>query len=235
MKLHSTITSGYTRKVWVVAHETGLVDRIERIPTNPHVDEYLRHHNPLCRIPTLVLDDGDTLFDSPVICEYLDSRSETRKLFPAKGPARWRALKLQALGDGLLDANTARRAELMRPKSTQSVEAIAHRTLAIKAGYEWLENHIDHLQLDEITIGDISIACALGWSQLAFPDERWEEPLQRLAAWHAEFERRPSMRATHYSTLKQKLLPSDVKEGPAARPVGDVTPIMFSHETDRLS
>ena len=68
MRLHSTITSPYARKVWVVAHETGLISQIERVPTNPHVDEYLRSDNPLCRVPTLITNtDRSALFDSPVI------------------------------------------------------------------------------------------------------------------------------------------------------------------------
>src|SRR5690606_7905421 len=105
MRLHCTITSAYARKVWVVAHETGLLDKIERLPTNPHFDEYLRDDNPLCRVPTLLLDNGEALFDSPVICEYLDSLHNGRKLFPAEPEKRWPALRLQALGDGMLDAN----------------------------------------------------------------------------------------------------------------------------------
>src|SRR5271169_14205 len=107
MRMHSTITSPYARKVWVVAHETGAIDRIERIATNPHTDEYLREDNPLCRVPTLLLPDGDVLFDSPVICEYLDSLHHGPTLFPLNGPERWFALKLQALGDGILDTNIA--------------------------------------------------------------------------------------------------------------------------------
>src|SRR5881628_885538 len=89
MRLHATITSAYARKVWVVAYEKGLLNQIERLSTNPHVDEYLREDNPLCRVPTLVLDDGEVLFDSPVICEYLDSLGDGPELFPAAGPARW--------------------------------------------------------------------------------------------------------------------------------------------------
>ena len=109
--LHSTITSPYARKVWVVAHETGLISQIERIATNPHADEYLRSDNPLCRVPTLILNDQSALFDSPVICEYLDSLHSGPKLFPAAGNERWAALRLQALGDGMLDASLSRRME----------------------------------------------------------------------------------------------------------------------------
>jgi glutathione S-transferase len=117
MRLHSTITSPYARKVWVVAHETGLISKIQRIPTNPHADEYLRDDNPLCRVPTLVLADGSTLFDSPVICEYLDSLHEGQKLFPPSGPERWSALRLQALGDGMLDASVSRRMEVIQARN----------------------------------------------------------------------------------------------------------------------
>jgi glutathione S-transferase len=88
MLLHSTITSPYARKVWVVAHEKGLISQIERLPTNPHADEYLRSDNPLCRVPTLILDDRSALFDSPVICEYLDSLHSGPKLFPPAGDER---------------------------------------------------------------------------------------------------------------------------------------------------
>ena len=86
MRLHSTITSPYARKVWVFAHETGLIGNIQQIPTNPHVDEYLRDDNPLCRVPTLVLDAGEALFDSPVICEYLDNLHSGRRLISTEGP-----------------------------------------------------------------------------------------------------------------------------------------------------
>ena len=85
MQLHTTITSPYARKVWVVAHETGLISQIRSIPTNPHCDEYLRSDNPLCRVPTLLLENGEALFDSPVICEYLDSLHDGPRLFI--GPA----------------------------------------------------------------------------------------------------------------------------------------------------
>jgi glutathione S-transferase len=112
MKLHSTITSAYARKVWAVAHETGVIDRITRIPTNPHHDEYVRKDNPLCRVPALILYNGEVLFDSPVICEYLDSLHEGPKLFPTAGDARWHALRLQAVGDGILDSSRYRREQI---------------------------------------------------------------------------------------------------------------------------
>ena len=102
MQLHSTITSPYARKVWIVAHETGLISRIERLPTNPHADEYLRTDNPLCRVPTLVLDNGLALFE---LASYLRvsgqlafriealpaGRGRALGGIAASGPRRWNA------------------------------------------------------------------------------------------------------------------------------------------------
>lgn len=217
MKLHCTITSPYARKVWVVAHEVGIADRIERIATNPHRDEYLRQDNPLCRVPTLLMDDGEALFDSPVICEYLDSLHDGHKLFPACSAARWEALRLQALGDGLLDANLARRTESLRPAERQFQPWVDRQMMAITAGYAWLESRVDELwgAQDEITIGHVAVACALGYTEVRFPNDDWKQRYPRLAGWYATMERRPSMVATRYLTLKRTLPPEMIKEGPA--------------------
>lgn len=219
MRLHSTITSPYARKVWVVAHETGLADRVERIPTNPHADEYLRDDNPLSRVPTLVLENGEALFDSPVICEYLDSLHAGPKLFPVEGQARWRALRLQAMADGLLDANLSRRNELQRPPHEQSPPWIERQLRAVRGACAWLEARVE-TELDDggpVTIGHIAVACALGYFELRFPDDRWEGDCPKLAAWHAGFEARPSLQATRYDVLKRTLPPHLAKEGPVSR------------------
>lgn len=215
MRMHSTITSAYARKAWVVAHETGLVDRIERIPTNPHHDEYLREDNPLSRVPTLILDDGEVLFDSPVICEYLDSLHDGPKLFPEEPAARWRALRYQALGDGMLDSNVSRRNEVIRPVEEQSPAWIARQIRAVDGACTWLEARIDDLGRGPVTIGQIAVGCALGYFAIRFPDHPWQAAAPRLAAWHAAFEQRPSMTATRYDVLKLTLPPHLAKEGPS--------------------
>lgn len=219
MRLHSTITSPFARKVWVVAHETMLIDRIERIPTNPHADEYLRDDNPLSRVPTLILNNGEALFDSPVICEYFDSLHTGPKLFPARGPARWRALRQQAMADGLLDANLSRRNELQRPAQEQSPAWIERQIHAVRGACAWLEARVE-AELNDggpITIGHIAVACALGYFALRFPGDNWQADCPRLAAWHTSFEQRPSMQATRYDVLKRTLPPHLAKEGPASR------------------
>jgi glutathione S-transferase len=214
MRLHSTITSPYARKVWVFAHETGLISQIERLATNPHADEYLRSDNPLCRVPTLILDDQAALFDSPVICEYLDSLHSGSKLFPPAGDERWAALRLQALGDGMLDASLSRRMETIRPASEQSPMWIARQIMATNAALDWLEARVQLLDRP-IDIGQIAIGCALGYLDLRFPGEPWLEKRMRVAEWNATFQARPSMVATRYDVLKATLPARLVKEGPS--------------------
>jgi glutathione S-transferase len=214
MRLHSTITSPYARKVWVVAHETGLIGQIDRVATNPHADEYLRTDNPLCRVPTLILDDQAALFDSPVICEYLDSLHSGSKLFPPAGDGRWAALRLQALGDGMLDASLSRRMETIRPASEQSPMWIARQIMAINAALDWLEARIQ-LLAGPISIGQIAIGCALGYLDLRFPGEPWLEKRTGIVKWNTKFQERASMIATRYDVLKGTLPAHLVKEGPS--------------------
>src|SRR5579859_2529987 len=107
MKLRYSPTSPFVRKVMVAAMETGLIDRIQKVPSSvtpikPNDD--VARENPLVKVPSLTTDDGLVLYDSPVICEYLDALHSGTKLFPAAGKARWMALRHQALGDGILDA-----------------------------------------------------------------------------------------------------------------------------------
>ena len=119
MKLHWSPRSPFVRKVMIVAHEMGLVDRLTLVRTvaasdQPHPE--LMRDNPLSKIPTLVLDDGTVLYDSPVICEYLDRLHAGPKLFPPGGAERMTALRRQALGDGLLDFLLLWRDERARPQ-----------------------------------------------------------------------------------------------------------------------
>jgi glutathione S-transferase len=119
MKLRHTPRSPFVRKVLVVAHEQGLAGRIELVPTSLSPlqgNDALALENPLMKVPSLATDDGQTLFDSPVICEYLDEMASGRKLFPPAGPARWSALRQQALGDGILDAIILCAYETARPE-----------------------------------------------------------------------------------------------------------------------
>src|SRR6201988_1768224 len=141
MKLHWSPRSPFVRKVMIAAHELGLVDRLTCVrtvaaTTRPH--EALMEDNPLSKIPTLVLDDGTVLYDSPVICEYLDSLHSGPKLFPA-WPERLTALRRLALGDGMLDIALAWVGERFRPVKKQSEPHVALWEAKLRACVDGLE------------------------------------------------------------------------------------------------
>jgi glutathione S-transferase len=195
MKLHWSPKSPYVRKVMMVAHETGLVERLELVRsvalmTQPNPT--LMNDNPLSKIPTLVLESGQALFDSAVICEYLDCLHSGPRLFPESGDARWQALRRHALGDGLLDVLILWRNERERAPPQQSPVLLAafelktHRTLAL------LEHEADVLASTAFGIGHIAIGCALGYCSFRFPNLPWGATHPRLAGWLGMFEQRPA-------------------------------------------
>lgn len=194
MQLRYSPTSPYARKILVVIQETGLADEVTIVPTNPHQEESLRAQNPLCKVPTLVLEDGMSLFDSPVIAEYLLALASNSDLLPLGGPARWGVLQLQALGDGVCDAAVAIRMESLRPDGERSPGFIARQEAAIIAALDWLEGQAR--QLEPITLGCLTIACALGYLDFRLADLGWRNGRPRLAAWYAALETRPSLATT---------------------------------------
>lgn len=198
MKLFHSHSSPFVRKVMVVAHELGLAERLELLPSAVHPvkrDRSVLAQHPLAQVPTLVLDSGESLADSRVICEYLDAEAGGR-LFPAGGDARWRALNEQSTADGVLDAALLIRYELTaRPESERSAAWIEGQTAKIESALAWFEEHAE-ASGDRVDIGTIALACALGYLDLRFSDIAWRDDAPRLAAWFARFEERPSMVAT---------------------------------------
>ena len=195
MKLYYSLASPYVRKVRMTALELGLDDRLELVLTDAWtVTEGLPQDNPLCKVPTLVLDDGTPLFDSPVICEYLNSLAGGT-LFPPDGPDRWTALRLQALADGLCDAAIARRLETLRPESLRSATWIARQQAAMVRALDALEGRIEELS-GAVTIGTLAVATVLGYLDLRFAEDQWRVGRPRLAAWFVEVGRRPSFEVT---------------------------------------
>lgn len=196
MKLYFSPTSPYVRKVTVLAIELALDGRIERIATNPWaMPDALIAANPLGKVPALVTDDGLVLYDSPVICDYLDSLNSGRRLIPLAGKARWHALQLQALGDGLLDAAVWVVLERRRPVELRSDDwmDLQHQTLL--RGLAALDAEVDGWE-DAVTIGQISVACALGYLAFRFPAQDWLDGHAGLAQWYERFATRPSMLAS---------------------------------------
>ena len=195
MRLRHSPFSPFVRKVLVCAHEKGLAGRIELVPTSPNEDATLAAENPLRLIPSLVTDDGMALFDSPVICEYLEQLAPQPALLPADPKARLAALRLQVVGDGIGDAAVGRRMEFLRPDGEKSAANMAKLGARVAAAADWLEAHRGELD-GPPTLGSIAVACALGYLDLRFGHEDWRPGRPALAAWYASFCERPSMQAT---------------------------------------
>lgn len=193
MKLRYSPTSPYVRKVMVAAIEMGLADGIELLPTNVwDAATDIAAHNPLGKVPALVLDDGSVLFDSPVICEYLDSLHDGEKLLPATGPARWTVLRYQALADGILDAAILRLLEGKRPPGEKSDAWIGRQKVAIDRALDELEREADDLGT-AVSLGTVAIGCVLGYLDFRFADDNWRANRPALADWYDVFCDRPAM------------------------------------------
>jgi glutathione S-transferase len=194
MKLRYSPASPFARKVVVLAIETGLDSRVQRVATIPgDPASGLAPENPLSKVPSLTLEDGSALYDSPVICEYLDSLYQGAKMFPPAGAARWTALRRQALADGMMDAAVLRRGESRRPAGEQSPTFLELQRGKVAAGVAALE--AENLG-GGIDIGLISIGCALGYLDFRFAAEPWRAGHPKLAHWFESFAKRPSMAAT---------------------------------------
>jgi len=195
LKLYSHPVSPFARKARVIAHELGL--KLEIIDVMARNDESLRRLNPLKQIPILVLDDGSSLFDSPVICEYLN-HAGGGKFFPGMSiwrntTGRWKALGLAALGDGIADAAVSWRYELTEPEERRNPDRIARAQVTINAGLDALER-VKFAK--DPTIGEISVACAIGYIEFRLPSLDWKSSRPKLSAWYAQFCEYPSMKAT---------------------------------------
>jgi glutathione S-transferase len=199
VKLYTNPASPFARKCRVIAHELNL--RLEEI----HVaaardDESLRRLNPLKKIPVLILDDGSALFDSPVICEYLNHVGGG-KFFPGMNlfrgvSGRWKALGLQALADGIMEAAVACRYETAQPEERRNADHIARYLANVTAGLDALER-VNFT--DPPTVGEIAAGCALGYLDFRYPDLKWRDSHPKLAAWFEKFAQFPSMVATQPS------------------------------------
>jgi glutathione S-transferase len=195
MKLRWSPTSPYTRKVLVTAIETGQDKLIDRVLTLPASAPDLPKENPLGKIPTLILEDGSSLVDSPVIVEYLDSRHSGEKIVPPTGPARWKALKLQALADGILDAAVLRLYEIRRPDQFRFADWIAKQKTVVARTLDLFEGEAKGFD-QKMTVGQMAVAVALDYLDFRFKDDDWRKGRPNLTAWHGKFGERPSLKAT---------------------------------------
>ncbi len=185
MKLFYNSASPFVRKVMACAIARELDGQIELIPTLPSQSPAaLLAANPLSKVPALLTDDGLALLDSPVICEYLDSLEGQIPMFPRAGGARWKALKYQALGDGIMDAAVLRRQEALRPAEAARTAVIAKQKAAIDRTLAALAEDLPHQVVD---IGSITVGCALGYLDFRFAHEPWRAAVPHLAEWYATF------------------------------------------------
>lgn len=199
MKLYVIPASPFGRKASITIAELGLGARVVQEPatvTPISRNEEVARGNPLVKIPTLLLDDGTSLYDSPVICEYLDHLSGAPRFFPAPGPARWSALRRQALADGLMDAAVLLRYEqALRPEALRWPEWMAGQTAKITGALDAMEAEAPGFG-STFDIGHIAFACALGYLDLRYDHLHWRNGRLALAAWFAVVSQRPSMVAT---------------------------------------
>ncbi len=198
MKLYFSPFSPYVRKCLVVAHELGLDARITLLPSSAHPvtrDQAIIVNNPLGKVPTLLTDDGQALYDSRVICEYLDDLAGGA-LFPKTGTARWQALTLHALADGMLDAALlARYEDVARPEPIRWKEWRAGQLDKIETSLAHLEANLQTLA-GRVDIGSLSMACALWYLDVRFAELQWRGRYPKVADWYLAFSQRPSTQMT---------------------------------------
>ncbi|MCK4865645.1 MAG: glutathione S-transferase N-terminal domain-containing protein [Gammaproteobacteria bacterium] len=193
MKLYYSTTSPFVRKVNVLAIEVGLDTQIEWVTTDPwQAEDNLTAENPLSKIPTLITDDEQIIYDSRVICEYLDSLHNGSKMIPAEGESRWQVLRLQALADGILEAGILRFLERKRSTEQQSEDFDNMQKNSVERGLNYLENTVSDWG-SNLDLGVLSVACTLGWLDFRFADDNWRASRSKLMDWYESFSKRPSM------------------------------------------
>lgn len=203
LRLHFSANSPYVRKVMVVLHETGQADQVELIPSSGSpVDPGTAPvaQNPLGKVPTLERPEGGALYDSRVICRYLDARGpDTRhggRLFP-EGARLWDALTLEALSDGMLDAALLMVYEgRIRPETARHGPWVEGQWTKIARALDMAEARWLPYLAGPLCIGQIALGCALGYLDLRHADRSWRDRHTGLAAWHERIAARASFTAT---------------------------------------
>ncbi len=193
MKLYGSLTSPFVRKVRMVLLEKGLAhDLVVEGPADAAGN--VARLNPLRAIPVLERDDGEVFFDSPMICEYLDSLNDRPRLYPASGEARWQALRWHALGQGMMEATVARFVELRKPAEKQDAANVVKHEARIAAAIAFAAERVPasgFIAGNSIGIADITLATALGYIDLRHAHD-WRGQHPQLANWFAAISQRPS-------------------------------------------
>jgi glutathione S-transferase len=205
MKLFYSASSPFARKVRVVAREKGMAGGLTEIECNPFADPgELREHNKLGKVPTLVAGDL-VLYDSPVICEYLDARKDGHRLIPMSGSERWRVLRAQALADGLMEVAVNLTLERRRPQNEQSPGTQQRWRAQIAGALDTMEEQLPDLSPAILNLGHIAFGVALGYLDFRYADMRWRDTHPALCTWFEAFAMRPSMQQTAPSDSSYQL------------------------------
>ncbi|AVI82698.1 glutathione S-transferase [Pseudomonas syringae pv. tomato] len=200
MTLYFNAASPFARKVMVMLHETGQLDRVQLQPTvltpvSPSAE--LNEDNPAGKLPALRLADGNVIHDSRVILDYLDHQHVGQPLIPREGSARWRRLTLASLADAVLDAAVLIRYETaLRPQEKHWDQWLDNQQQKIERSLSYFERDAITELSSSFDVASISVAAALGYLDFRQPELRWRNTYPRLANWYLEVSQRPSMLAT---------------------------------------
>jgi len=200
MKLFYAPQSPFARKVRAAAIELGLEERIqleyaEVVPGRPNT-EYARSRNPLRRVPALLTDSGETIFDSTVICEYLDALAGGGMLIPQDARHRWRVLTNHALAQGMCESVILIRYETwLRPEAARWPAWVDDHWDKINSGLDWFEHNESELN-EPINLAHLALGCLLGYVDFRRPHNGWRERFSNINAWFARLEQRPSFART---------------------------------------
>ena len=195
MKLFYADLSPYARKARAVVIEKGLNDRVEQIDVIPYdLPPALVAANPLCKVPTLLTDDGEALYDSFVICDYLDVIGGGTRLLPGDGDGHFDVLRRHALGQGILDAAFNIATEVhRRDENERSQKWLSHWRNAIGRAVGVLDNEIERWP-SAVDLAHITAGCALAYLDFRIPNEiQWRSLNPRASAWLDRFAKRPCM------------------------------------------
>lgn len=198
MKLYWSNASPYSRKVRMVIAEKALGPLVEEVSVNASNDPpELIAVNPLGKIPALAMDDGSSLFDSPVICAYLDAepRGQGPRLQPQSGPERWMVLRAEALGDGITDLALALRYEALKPAGEKSPTIAARQRGQLLRALDAIQPALATLP-EAVTLGHLALVSALGYVDYRHADIGWRAGRGDLAAWYERICARSSVAAT---------------------------------------